>query len=376
MSLQRHPTRVAHLTTVHNPRDVRIFHKECRTLATAGYEVTLVAPHDRDEVIAGVRIKAVRKPRGRVGRFSRTVRAVYRAARDIQADIYHLHDPELLPVGALLKIHGSRVIYDAHEDYPRQILNKYWIPGPLRWAVGKAVGLVEATASFFFDGFVAASPEIAKRFPAAKTALVQNFPRLEELALSTPPTDTAGPATILYVGLLAPVRGVMEMIRAMEHIPQDLSCVLALAGEYQSPVVKEEARRLSGWSSVRYLGYVDRHQLASELARARVGLCVSHNTPQYYHEPYQTKMFEYMAARLPIIVSHFQPWRDVLEPVGCALFVDPEDVKEIADAITWVLNHPTEAAAMGQRGRDAVLARWNWDREGEKLCALYRGLVP
>src|SRR3546814_1426276 len=47
-------------------------------------------------------------------------------------DVYHLHDPDLVLLGFVLKWNGRRVVYDVHESYPMVVLDRSWIPRPLR----------------------------------------------------------------------------------------------------------------------------------------------------------------------------------------------------------------------------------------------------
>ena len=168
--------KIVHLTSVHSPFDTRIFHKECRTLAQSGLETVLIAPHEQDELSCGVRIKFLPKPLNRWRRMTTTPWQVYKMALTEDALVYHFHDSELIPISLLLKLHGKLLIYDVHEDLPRQILNKDWIPSRLRKTVAKLAELVEILSTRFFDGVVAATPTIAKRFSAAKTVDVANFP--------------------------------------------------------------------------------------------------------------------------------------------------------------------------------------------------------
>jgi len=175
---------ICHLTSVHHPYDIRIFHKECRTLARHGYDVVLIVPHDKDEVVEGVRIKAVPKPKNRKERILKTTRQIYRLALKVNADVYHFHDPELIPVGIMLKLHGKKVIYDVHEDVPKQILSKEWVPKYLRRVVAGITAVIESLASKIIDGIVVVTPAIAKRFPKGKTIIVQNYPISDELFFS------------------------------------------------------------------------------------------------------------------------------------------------------------------------------------------------
>ena len=165
--------KVAHLTSVHTPFDTRIFHKECKTLAQAGYDVVLVAPHDRDEVVGGVRIRARPAPRNRLDRVSRTVWRVYRAARAEDAEVYHFHDPELIPVGLLLHMQGKPVIYDVHEDDVTAIRQKPYLPRALRPLLAAILGRMEACVARCFH-IVVAEKYYTRRFPGATTVL--NYP--------------------------------------------------------------------------------------------------------------------------------------------------------------------------------------------------------
>jgi hypothetical protein len=115
---------VCMLTSVHSAFDVRIYEKEARSLTTAGFRVMIVAPHDKNEQKEGVEIIAVRRCGHRLQRITKGIWDVYRKAREIDAQVYHIHDPELIPVGILLKLTGNRVVYDVHEDVPRDIHSK------------------------------------------------------------------------------------------------------------------------------------------------------------------------------------------------------------------------------------------------------------
>ncbi len=117
----RMKNKVCILTSVHPPFDVRIFHKEAKSLVKAGYDVTLIAQHDKEEIVDGVKIINLQKPRNRIERMTKTVSELYQKALRVDADIYHFHDPELIPVGKALKKRGKAIIYDVHEDYYESI---------------------------------------------------------------------------------------------------------------------------------------------------------------------------------------------------------------------------------------------------------------
>jgi glycosyltransferase involved in cell wall biosynthesis len=91
-------------------------------------------------------------------------------------------------------------------------------------------------------------------------------------------------------------------------------------------------------------------------------------------ESFPTKMFEYMALGLPVIVSDFPLYRAIVDDVCCGFCVPPGDPESIAEKALWLFENPGEAAAMGKRGRQAVSNKFHWGRESRKLVAFYDDL--
>lgn len=363
-------TRVCHLSSVHRADDVRIALKECPSLAEAGYETHLVIEARASGVERGVSIHPLPpRPANRLARMLGSARRAYASARALDAHLYHFHDPELLPWGLALKRAGKRVIYDAHEDVPRDIESKAWIPAPLRRVVGAAFERFENWAARRLDAVVAATPHIRDRFVAVnpRTVDVNNYPMRDEMSAAH--GSAMREPRVCYVGGINDIRGVREMVRAIERTPLRL----ALAGRFDSTAEREAVMALPGWRQVDELGHLPRADVARLLATSIAGLVLFH--PESNHVNAQpNKLFEYMSAGLPVIASSFPLWQEVVEGAGCGLCVDPLDPTAIADAMRWVADHPDEARAMGQRGRAAVEDRYNWDREAAKLVALYRSL--
>lgn len=315
-------------------------------------------------------------PPGRVARMMLGVWRMWRAVRAAAARVVHFHDPELIPLGVILKCFGYRVIYDVHEDLPRQVLTKYWIPAIARRPVAWAVSVMEWLVARVFDAIVPAEPTIAKRFPPCKSVLVQNFPILDELLTTNSISYEQRPPHFAYIGGISVIRGVHEMIQATgsAHGSGGQSSRLCLAGAFQPPGLLDEVRTTPGWTQVDFYGWADREQVAGILGSVRAGLAVLHPTPKYL-DAWPTKMFEYLSVGLPVIVSDFPLWRGIVEDAGCGLLVDPLDPQAVAQAMQWILDHPEEAEAMGRRGREAVEKHYNWDTEAKKLVALYKKLL-
>jgi glycosyltransferase involved in cell wall biosynthesis len=368
--------RVAHLTRVHRiATDSRILPRECRALADNGYHVILVAPGETNRVQDGVVVVPIKAPTSRVERMLKTTVAVYRAALRSDADILHFHDPELIPLGLLLRRRGRRkVVYDVHEDMPTLMSTKEWIPERLRRPVARLTGFVERLAARRFDLVVTATETIAQRFPASKTAVVRNYPLVAELAAADAAPYADRPNRVVYVGNVQPTRGAEQMVRAMAALPSELDATLAVAGGFNPPELEHDLRGLPGHDRVEFLGWQSRDEIRQLLGGARIGLCVLHPIDSFV-AALPTKLFEYMAAGIPVVASEFPGWRTIVEGANCGLLVDPMDPAAIAEAIAAILDDPGEAQAMGQRGRAAVEAHYSWAVEGRVLLDAYARLV-
>jgi glycosyltransferase involved in cell wall biosynthesis len=371
------PTKVVHMTSVHTPFDPRIFHKECRSLARAGFDVTVVGTNWKQGEKDHIQVKSVSGHSSRVGRMTRTVWSVYREAAKQNADVYHFHDPELIPIGLLLRACGKHVIYDIHEDMPKEILSKQYLPNWTRSLVSWVVSRMEATVSGQFSALVVVTPSIAKRFQPLnqKTVIVHNYPYVRELIRDGHAISwDLRRQSVAYVGGLTWHRAIREMVQAMALLPDTLPATLELAG----PEAKEdtsimELTKHPGWSRVKHHGFIDQRSTFHILQNVRAGLVLYHPEPNQV-ESMPQKIFEYMGAGLPIIASDFPLWKQLIGGAGCGIFVDPLKPSEIAKAIEYIFTHPREAEEMGRRGQAAVLERFNWDTEAEKLIQLYQSL--
>lgn len=365
--------KIVHMTSVHPVFDVRIFHRECASLAQLGYPVVLVAPHTHDEVQKGVQIRAVPKAKNRLERMLFTTWRVYRRALAEASDLYHLHDPELIPMGFLLRMRGKKVIYDVHEDVPTNLLSKHWIPPLLRRLIAQGMAWLEGLAGQFFSGIVTVTPPIASRFPAHKTVLVQNFPHSEEIAKLKNTTYPHSSYQILYAGSLSKVRGLSQMLEAMTHL-QDTPLQLVLAGNFSPPELESELKAHPSHQQIKYVGYQNRQEMLNLLSSSRIGLAVLQPIPSFLRAQ-PTKMYEYMMAGIPFVASDFPLWRASVGDVECGLFVDPKNPEAIAKAIRWLYEHPQEAEAMGKRGRQLIEEKLNWNAEVAKLAMHYQALI-
>ena len=282
-------TKICHITTVHPRYDVRIFIKECKSLAKRYDDVNLIVADGKgNENIDGINIFDVGKPNGRLQRILKFPRKAYKKAIAIDADIYHFHDSELLSTGVKLAKKGKTVIYDSHEDLPRQILTKSWIPKFLRKTVSRMSERMENRKVRRLSAVVTATPHIEERFKKVTNAPVKNinnYPDLDDITFN--PSWENKENAVCYVGGLFYTRGIHEMVAAIGAT----SSKLFLAGKFSPESLIDEMKNKKGWENVDFLGYLDRKNINEVLQKSIAGLIILHPMPSYL-DSLPVKMFE------------------------------------------------------------------------------------
>jgi len=343
--------------------------KMCKTLAAANYSVFLiVADGMLDEMRDGVQIHDVGASRGRIDRIKNAPARVLKKALAIEADLYHLHDPELIPIALKLKRYGKCVIFDFHEDVPKQLLGKPYLN---KWALlclSKVFALMESYVCKKLDGLIAATPFIRDKFLPIQvnTVDINNFPVLGELDSGVEWNNKQ--AEVCYVGGVAKIRGITEVCKAMGLVKSNVR--LNLCGRFAESEVEQYVKAMPSWQYINEFGFLDRLGVRDVLSRSVAGLVTFHRLPNHV-DAQPNKMFEYMSAGIPVIASDFPMWREIIKGNDCGLLVDPLDPKAIAQAIDYLVANPEEAKRMGSNGRRAVNDRYNWALEELKLLAFY-----
>jgi glycosyltransferase involved in cell wall biosynthesis len=234
----------------------------------------------------------------------------------------------------------------------------------------------ENRAAGKFSTLVAATPEIGKRFEPInpRTVVINNYPLLNELHLSTPVPWQERTSSIAYVGVITEVRGIFQMMEAMQYVPTQLNATLELAGSYCSAELQEKVRKQPGWSHIHELGVLNRAEVAQLLSRVCGGLVTFLPAPNHL-QAQPNKLFEYMSAGIPVIASDFSLWRSFIDKTGCGLVVNPLDTQALAHAITFLITQPAAAEEMGRKGRKAIEQYYNWETQVPKLVELYEKLL-
>ena len=375
MTAEKKITKIVHVTSVHDVRcDTRILTKECTALAMAGYQVSVVAPTAENTHMQGVDVIATRMSRGRLSRMTIGVLVVLWRAWRLDADVYHFHDPELLPGAMLFQCFGKRVVFDMHENLPKAILTKEWIPRWLRRGLSAALrwverGLLRRIPVVFAEESYREDYTYVQRY-----CVVQNMPLVDRLLTINEPKNER--PSIGYVGAVDSNRGCFVTLRALALLKKQgrsvaWYCIGPLTDALRRDM--EEFAADHGLEDVHVLGWRPAAEALPIMARCHAGLALLGPCPNYLRS-YPTKMFEYMALGLPVIVSDFPLYRDVVERQACGLCVDPLDCEAAAAAIARILDDPESAARMGEAGRRATTVQYNWSEESRKLVAFYQTL--
>jgi glycosyltransferase involved in cell wall biosynthesis len=359
---------IVHFSTVHPPDDIRIFFKECISLAKAGFSVTLVAPGDGStNLVHGVTCRTVKVPKSRALRMTVGQLRMMAALFALRGDLFHFHDPELMPAALALRLLGRRVVFDSHEHIAKDFGEKPWLSGLGRRVAGLCGRALEWIAAYSMSGIVITTPGMQRAYARGRTVLVRNLPKLEEFG-ELPAWEQRRPM-VCYVGLVNEFRGSRQIAR----LATGTSARIVVAGRLPDDE-RHKLQQEPGWRLVEYRGVLGRSQIVSLLSEAQVGLAIllpRRNTD----DSIPTKLLEYLAAGIPVIASNFASWQALTQGVDCVTFVDPLDEEAIARCVNALLGDPVRMQIMGRLGRELVLKRFVWEQEFEALLSFYSSLL-
>ena len=366
--------KVCHMTSVHKRYDARILKKECVTLANSGYDVTLlVADNLEDEIYYGVKITSIKfTPKNRIDRILHSKKKMLAKALKIDADIYHFHDPELIPVGVSLTKHGKKVIYDSHEDYGQDIKEKKWIPSILRPLIAYIFDLYEKNNAKKFNAIITVTPHIVEKFKQyhSNVYMVTNYPILQKTA----PNNRQKKKQVCFTGLISPLWCHEDVIKAVNLLDDDVKYVLAGPTNME---YLEKIRVLDVKKRIEYLGFLDSNAVNELQQSSLAGIAILNYGPIVCGNLGtlgNTKLFEYMSAGIPVICTDLVIWKEIINKWQCGICVSPTNSNAIASAINYLLQNQEIAKTMGERGRDAVEKEYNWGTQSNILIQIYQSI--
>ena len=363
--------KVCHISTVHPRYDVRIFEKECRSLAAFGYDVTLIVNDQKeDEAIDGVQILSLRRsPRNRFDRMTRIADLAFKEAMKVDAEIYHLHDPELLRIADKLRKRGKKVIFDSHEFTAEQIIEKPYLPKWSRRLVSKAYKKYEDLILQKLSGLIVPCTFEGQDYFSnihIPKVIIGNCPTKHLVSDVDLPLDYRK-NKVAYVGGISRDRGLFDMVRGVSQSGKELVLIGEMSGEDF-----DDLKKMPEYECVHYLGRMPHEKAMEELKKCSIGLCLLNDSGQYLKcGNLPTKMYEYMALGIPVVMSKAPYWEKVLERYPFGIAVDVKNSDEISSAICELTSDEAAYHNFSQTAKIAILEVMNWENDEKKLHEFY-----
>lgn len=365
--------KVCHVTSAHNRYDGRIFQKECCSL-TKKYDVyLLVNDNNNDELKNNVHIVSTHfKPKNRFERFFKSKNSIIKKALEIDADVYHLHDPDLLNIVKYLQKQNKKIIFDSHEDYPQLIKEKEWLPRMCRNLASKYYENKEKKILKKIDAVVSVTPHIVDRLKKINhnTYMITNYPILSNQKVSKHDDGH----TICFAGGISAQwlhHNVIKAINGTNNVKY------ILIGDNENNYF-ETLKNIEGFDKVKVIGKVSKEEVLKFYSQSTLGIALNDYVANVNYKMGtigNTKIFEYMEAELPIVATNFELWKDIIEKNDCGICVDPNDIEQIRKAIVYIIDHPKKAKEMGSNGKNLVLRQYNWSTQEKILYDMYSSVI-
>lgn len=357
--------------------DGRSFYKEARSLAAAGYDVTLLGLFSGDSEASGVKLIGLPHAQGRLLRFVVTNARAFTRALQERADVYHIHDLDFVPWAVLLKLlTRKKVIYDIHEAYPEYMMLKSYIPRGLKSLTAALVYLLEHGAAKVFDAIIPNDNFIGAGFSHKKKVTIFNFPTLDFFPAGAEVAWDEREFDLFYHGSLPPYTfgTMLSIAEALKAKGVRTRWGIALNDKADPAWAQAAAEHRGLGENFVFLPSAGYLQVSQYLRRARIGI-IPLPAFKKFLKNIPLKMFEFMGCGMPVVLSDLPPSRQFIRDTGSAVAVQPDDIDEYAEAVSSLLKDSSAAGSMGKRGKQLVYEKYNWSREEGKLMELYRSLL-
>lgn len=367
--------KICHVTSAHSSNDTRIFHKQCKSLKKYGYEVSLVAPGE-DNNNEGINIVGMgEKPNNRFVRFLTYGYKTYKKALSLNSDVYHMHDPELLPYALLLKMKRKKVIFDSHEDYVSTLKEKKWIPKYLRKIVLSSYKILENKVISSIDGAIVCYHWTEERYSNLNdnVKMILNYPIIGPHIIQV--YHDVNSSNIAFAGGVSKQWNHNVVLNTLTSMP-DLKYKLAGGG---SKRYLETLKNHEGWDQVEYFGKLPFENVYDSIYKdSFAGIALLDYIEQCKKtigNLSNTKFFEIMYLGLPIVCTDFKLWKEIVDEEECGICVNSHDSKALENAFLFLKENPKEAIKMGENGKKAIIEKYNWAIEEKKLISLYEQVI-
>ena len=364
--------KVCHLSSVHPAFDTRIFFKECKSLADAGYHVTLIAMVDKEKQKSvenqNIEIIPFTRYKSRLKRILCSPFKMCAMARKQRANIYHFHDPELLITGLLLRLFTkSKVVYDIHEDYSKNFFEREWMKFKiLRFVISKLFFYFELLVCRLISANIVVLPQWLNKYP--KAVLVRNYPVLEKIGRKKDKN------LFVYIGTIGSKRCALEMtlifVELMKLMPDIKFKIIGNFFEKDvEAAVMDYAKRIP---NIDYLGFRPFSEAKKILFRSKYGFVLYASIK--YRENIPVKMYEYLANDIITIFSSFEDFKYDIENEGWGIGVNPNNPGEAARKIHDIIADEEKIRAIEENIKKHK-TKYSWEPEKKELLNLYKCLT-
>ena len=370
--------KVCIFSTVQPPDDVRLFHREAKSLARTGYEVHLVVPCEKSEIKDGIQIHAIKRPKTRITRVLLMPLIAACKAISLKASIYHFHDPELLPIGFLMRwLLRKKIVFDMRKSTARELKAREYLPSWLRNTISRCYKILE---SICLKGMALIVANDRSTEEYKNCYLVRNFPEIDEplMANVMDMDKRLKKPLLIYVGTVSISRGAIMYIELADQLVRrghDFKMMIIGPDHTNcSPVLHSKIKELSLDDRVQITGMMDYNEAMKFASRAAIGFAILKPVPNSLF-CLAGKIIEYMMCGVPVLCSKFDHWRSYVEGERTGMMADPNDINEVVNLCEKMLSDRDELAAMGKRGMEAVRNKYNWDTEFKILLKCYDDLL-
>ncbi|MFP4106434.1 MAG: glycosyltransferase [Phycisphaerae bacterium] len=327
--------------------------------------------------------KTSRLPRNKLGytaRFAEVFCRALRLAGRHRPHVVHAHDLDTLPIALIMQaMFRSRIVYDAHELYRDTLWSGFRVMGINFSNLLEDYGMSRASAIIACNRYRAKIMQEEYGAPV-EPVVISNIPQAGEpvesdiLQRYVKQRNPGIRKVVLHQGGICAGRNIETVVASLPHLPTDTAIVLLGGGgdDYVDSLFRQ-AEELGVRDRLFQHPPVNHDILLPMTCSADVGIVIYGKTPRnnYYCAP--NKLNEYAAARLPFVGADLPPIRDFIETWGVGEIFDPDDPRDLAEAIRKVL--ADENSLKSYRANcDRAARECTWEKEADKLRALYHHL--
>lgn len=381
----RDSMKICHITITHDVFDTRIFKKECVSLKQSGYQVVLIAPHSKKEVVDGVQILPIFKWESFIERIFSAPKAAIKLAKKVDAELYHFHDPELFPAMiSFAKRNGKKVIWDAHENYRDTLyrLNSLKIK-PISWLAARWFGWMEINAAKnTLAGIVTITDVMAEKYrkKGVKTCVLANYADISKFNYKGV-IDITDKPRLISSGSHFRGRAVKEVAHSFSIIRKEMDAEIVFSGRFTNSELEEEVKSILSETDVEGInwkveGSVTFDYLINKaIPKAWVGLVLFDISDPNNRNGLPNRFFECWANGLPVIVTRDTQVAKLVKDVNGGIVINDNTPEEIAKAFVAIAKDKKSRNEMSNNAYKAVIDKYNWDKNFQDLKNYYNEIL-